>query len=161
MKTIKKVGKVSSTKNKNQKMQDSRKIAINSCYGGFGLSPKAIHRLACRLGKPCYFFTRDCINNGESKYVYQYTPVDGYPTGIMWYAFTVKDPENHEYKDIVIKYPEDRSNPDLIAVIEELGEEANGLYAEIKIVKIPSDVKWEINEYDGLEHIAEIHQTWQ
>jgi len=48
----------------------------------------------------------------------------------------------------------------LIAVIEELGEEANGRCAEIAIVEIPDDVEWEVDEYDGKEWVAEIHRTW-
>jgi hypothetical protein len=49
----------------------------------------------------------------------------------------------------------------LIAVIEEMGvAEASGKYAEITIVEVPDDVKWHIDEYDGIEHVAEDHRTW-
>ena len=48
----------------------------------------------------------------------------------------------------------------LIAVVEELGEAADGGCAELKIVEIPDGVNWQIEEYDGLEHIAEVHRTW-
>lgn len=53
-----------------------------------------------------------------------------------------------------------RNDPVLIAVIEYLGEEANWKYADIKIVDIPDNVKWEIMEYDGKEWVAEVHRTW-
>jgi hypothetical protein len=54
-----------------------------------------------------------------------------------------------------------RDDPDLIRVIEELGQQANGRFAKLKIVEIPSDVKWQIDEYDGLEWVAECHRTWR
>jgi hypothetical protein len=48
----------------------------------------------------------------------------------------------------------------LIAVVEELGEAANGWAASLKIVEIPDGVEWFIHEYDGREHVAERHRTW-
>ncbi len=54
----------------------------------------------------------------------------------------------------------DRSNPQLVAIVEELGEEANGMFAHLGIVEIPDDVEWQIEEYDGSEWVAEKHRTW-
>lgn len=54
-----------------------------------------------------------------------------------------------------------RTDPDLIEVIERLGNEANGRHAELKVVEIPDDVEWKIEEYDGQEWIAEEHRTWR
>lgn len=54
----------------------------------------------------------------------------------------------------------DRDDPDLVRVVEELGEEADGTFAKLKVVEIPDDVKWDIEEYDGSEWIAEVHRTW-
>ena len=53
-----------------------------------------------------------------------------------------------------------RSNKLLIQVIEELGKEADGSFAKLKIVEVPDDVKWRIQEYDGIEWIAERYRTW-
>ena len=55
---------------------------------------------------------------------------------------------------------DNRADTLLIRVVEELGEEANGDYAELKVVEIPDDVAYDVQEYDGLEWIAEVHQTW-
>lgn len=159
MKITKKLGKVYSVKTKSPKAAKPKtvSVAINNCYGGFSLSPKAVHLLACRQGKPCYFFTTDYIIHSETKYV----PVEGYPEGMFWAAFTVKDPENHECGDIDIdQHPLDRTNPVLIEIIQELGDAANGECSKIKIVEVPADVKWEIQEYDGMEWVAEKHRTW-
>lgn len=54
----------------------------------------------------------------------------------------------------------DRDDPALLAVVAELGEDASGKHAKLQVVEIPDDVEWEIEEYDGIEHIAEAHRTW-
>lgn len=53
-----------------------------------------------------------------------------------------------------------RNNPILVEIVEELGESANTRFSELKVVEIPDDVEWEIEEYDGNEWIAEKHRTW-
>lgn len=54
----------------------------------------------------------------------------------------------------------ERNDPDLVAVVEILGEKANGRCADLKIVEIPDDVIWYVNDYDGLETIDEQHRSW-
>jgi hypothetical protein len=54
-----------------------------------------------------------------------------------------------------------RNDPILVEIVEQLGEAANGDFAELKVVKIPDDVQWTIEEYDGNEWIAEKHRTWK
>ena len=55
----------------------------------------------------------------------------------------------------------ERDDPRLVALVEKLGSEAvSGDDADLDIVEIPDDVKWQIEEYDGLEHVAEVHRTW-
>lgn len=53
-----------------------------------------------------------------------------------------------------------RDDPYLIKVIKELGIAANGPHANLKIVEIPGDIEWLIQEYDGAEWVAEAHRTW-
>ena len=54
-----------------------------------------------------------------------------------------------------------RDDPVLVRVIEELaGEEAGGSAAVLKVVRVPADVNWCIQEYDGQEWVAEQHRTW-
>lgn len=56
---------------------------------------------------------------------------------------------------------EKRSCPELLRVIDEMGiEAARGRMAKLKVVEVPDDVKWHIEEYDGLEWVAEEHRTW-
>ena len=48
-----------------------------------------------------------------------------------------------------------RNDPILVEIVEQLGEAADGDYAKLKVVDIPDDVPWTIEEYDGAEWIAE------
>ena len=54
----------------------------------------------------------------------------------------------------------DRNDPNLVRVVQELGEAADTPYSQLKIVEVPAGVKWHIHEYDGLEHVAEDHRIW-
>lgn len=72
-----------------------------------------------------------------------------------------------EYKNItnpewIPSYEFARDDATLISVIEKIGTEAaSGRYATLKIVEIPDDVNWYIEEHDGMEWVAERHQTWK
>ena len=93
-----------------------KRIAINKCFGGFGLSDEALDLYKAKTG----------MKKDDEVYVWD------------------------------IK----RDDPDLIEIIEELGPMAYGASAELKIVEIPDDVKWGIEEYDGIEWVSELHRTW-
>jgi len=53
-----------------------------------------------------------------------------------------------------------RNDPHLVSVVEQLGDDANGRYAELAVVEIPDDVEWHIEDYDGMESIHENHESW-
>ena len=57
-------------------------------------------------------------------------------------------------------HEESRTDERLVKCVEELGAEANGDCAELKVVEIPDDIDWYIHEYDGLESIHEYHRSW-
>jgi hypothetical protein len=46
-----------------------------------------------------------------------------------------------------------RHDPDLVAVVEMLGERANGDYAKLAICEIPDGARYRIDEYDGAESV--------
>jgi len=119
------------------------KVAINRCFGGFGLSDEAFEKLLERKG---IAFEKETDANHSWGSSYYKEGMCGEEDGYLSYY----------------EFCENRSDPDLIAVIEELGEQANGFAAEIVIVDIPDDLNgnWYIHEYDGLEHVAERHRTW-
>lgn len=52
-----------------------------------------------------------------------------------------------------------RDDPVLVELVETMPDAA-GKYSTLKVVEVPNDVDWVIEEYDGLEWIAERHRTW-
>ena len=117
------------------------KIVLNKCYGGFGLSDKAHDRLI-ELGVKYYESFDDLPKNNKELYV-----VKRASYGFGKYYSNFSDTNN-------------RSNELLIQVVEELGEEASGRFGELEIIEIPDDVIWEIDDYDGIETLHEIHRSW-
>ena len=101
------------------------KVLYNSKYGGFGISEKAVRRLR-ELG---YKEAFDIILPEETKL----QKTRGRFIHENYYVYS-------------------RTDPLLVRVIEELGEEANGKYSNIKIGFAPKGF-WEIDEYDGLERL--------
>ena len=157
----------------NPYISDDMKIAINVQHGGFGLSPKGIALLHEKKGMPCYFFsnrldTQDqplTLAQAESERLWG------------WMCYTVPNPQDYNLDQCdedgryveankraqeigAFDYENNRSDADLVAVIEELGDAANSRFAKLKVVEIPDGVDYIIEEYDGLEHIAEKHRTW-
>ena len=121
------------------------KIVINRCWGGFDLSDEAIEAVLDRKGI-AWEKTPSKYALGNSEY---------------WAKGFCCDPEHQ--LDIYEWWllTEKRSDPDLVAVVEQLGEDANTDSSELKVVEIPDGVDWEIQDYDGMEHIAEKHRIWR
>ncbi|MHA1852724.1 MAG: hypothetical protein ACTSUF_04350 [Candidatus Heimdallarchaeaceae archaeon] len=120
----------------------TKKVVINKCYGGFGLSNEAYEELI-KMGIPCEKYDVEKDKKGE----YKNKKV------ILTHDFS-----SHEYFDEWTRY--NREDPLLIAVVEKLGERANGIAAKLEIIEIPADVDYEIEEYDGVEWVSEKHRTW-
>lgn len=134
------------------------KIIINRCYGGFSLSEKGLYKYAKLRGMKLY------PQEGEySHKTYWTVPPSKWLKEIDWLSASLEERKkyNEKYNSLTI-YDRDikRDDPLLVKVVEILGEEANGAYAKLEVVNVPSKIKWEIKEYDGLEHIAEVHRTW-
>lgn len=53
-----------------------------------------------------------------------------------------------------------RTASELVQVVEKLGEKVNDNYSKLEVVKVPDDVDWYIDDYDGYETIAEKHRRW-
>jgi len=68
----------------------------------------------------------------------------------------------NELTDRNVKYHWDipRNDPMLVQMVEELGEEANNRYSDLKVVNIDDDIAWYIHDYDGMEEIHETHRSW-
>jgi hypothetical protein len=102
------------------------KLVINDCYGGYGLSEKAVLRYA-ELKGLMLDFDRDA-----------------------WYTHYRLNGEYWNEQLIL------RNDPMLVQAVEELGDLANGDCAKLKIVEVPAGTKYRITEYDGLEDVETI-----
>ena len=117
-----------------------KKVVIDTKFGGFGLSDEGIRMYGELKGLILKVVDADKYSFTEYKYY-----VDG-----------IED-EDHYFSDDEI----DREDPCLIQTVLNLEERSYGQHAILKVVEIPEDVQYWIHEYDGLEHIAEIHRTWR
>ena len=133
------------------------KIVISRCYGGFGISDTAFERYLDLKGVTWY--------KGETDYgssEYYNVPVEEYKA--LYELCKAKPVGPDRFKEVnglyISPYDIKRDDPILVQVVEELGEESWGEYAELKIVNVPDDVVWEIDDYDGMESISEVHRRW-
>lgn len=132
-----------------------RKVVINRCYGGFGLSEKAVRRYFEIVGKPIFVETK---NSFGTNYYYFCEPSEFHKLHLE----AKKTGDYSKTNDLYFSdYSIERDDPVLIQVVEELCEEANGNHAELRIVEIPDDINYIIEEYDGFESIHEEHRVWR
>lgn len=134
------------------------KIAINKCYGGFGVSTEALKKLIALNSKTVEVHKEDEYFVGSRKEEAYGKAVDA-GDGYLKDGFV-----NVLYKDGKIysfnAAEEYRSDPALIQVIEEMGDAANEKWSKIKIIEIPDGTSYEISDYDGMERVEERHQAW-
>lgn len=138
------------------------KIVVNRCFGGFGVSNKAKYEIGKRKGMNINFYEE--IMSGSYD-VIGFKKVDIENDG--WGAITVdgdfgdKATNDQIYENVVLcDYNMDRTDKDLVYVVETIGEEADGNCASLEVVEIPDGVKWFIDDYDGIETIHEQHRSW-
>ena len=115
-----------------------KKVVINDCHGGFGLSHEAVVKYS-HLCKESITF--DSTESTLLPYVY--------------YKMNGNNREHWHAKNIK------RDDPILVMLVEQMGYYVNDKFSELKVVEIPDDVNWYVEEYDGLEWVAEVHRTWR
>jgi hypothetical protein len=118
------------------------KIVINRCYGGFGLSEAAMRLYAEKMGLPFYVWQDPKYPGSSFK---SYFTAD--PSGMT-------EIDNDFYRKYALcDFGIERTDPVLVEVVEELGEKANGMCAELYIEEVPAGTFYRIDEYDGMESI--------
>ena len=110
------------------------KVVINKCFGGFDVSPEAYRIIADRKG---WIVEKDDWGN------------------CCW-----RGEKQGTERSYLVGSDLDRTDSDLIQVVEVLKDQANGRHSELAVVEIPDGIDWYIGEYDGLETIHERHRTW-
>lgn len=139
------------------------KVVINKCYGGFGLSHDAVMRYGELKGIKLY---PEKHPEYPSLTTYWTVPPDSRLAPLSnaaFYAAKLEDSIEYNRKyaaQTLYDRAIPRDDPALVQVVEELGKKAGGDYSDLRVVEIPDDVSWEIDEYDGMEHVAESHRTW-
>ena len=133
------------------------KILINTCFGGYNLSHEAMLRYAELKGIAVY-----PENNLGSLYTYWLVPENERVDQSNWHSMSKEEQKASDklYEEQTLCNSGFRTDPTMIQVVEELGTKANRRFAKLKIVEIPDGMNYTIEEYDGKEHIAEVHRTW-
>lgn len=120
------------------------KIIVNRCYGGFGISDEACDWLIKNKGWKVSEYLKDgnTLKDKSAKLTKTDNPK------IYGKYWTVYDRD------------EMRINKDVIECVEALKEKASSNLAKLVVIEIPDDVKWEMDEYDGIESVHEVHRSW-
>jgi hypothetical protein len=127
------------------------KVVYNACYGGFGLSKEAVQR---------YWEIKDqqvWIEDERWEFnVYLVPPEERLKPLSTQEIFAMSKDERIAYNEAYSAqswYYGDvvRHDPALVQVVEELGDKANGMCANLTIKEV--DGPYRIEEYDGFESV--------
>lgn len=147
------------------------KIVVNKCYGGFSISLEALKELVKRNAAcvesctPKHYYGGDNDkyhrkDEWEQKWNEDFKRFEDIGDGFM----ADKRRQYNVYKDGLLyslksRY-DMRTDKDLVDVVEKMGEAANGWAADLRIVDVPDNIQWEIDDYDGIETVHELHRSW-
>lgn len=135
------------------------KIVYNACFGGFGLSDLAVKAYAKRKGWTLF------VENDDKYGFTQYWRVgpdarSGVLEGEAWHRATQaqREESNRLYSELCFSPREiDRTDPDLVAVVEQLGDKANDRFAKLEVAEVPTGERYRIDEYDGNETVMTVN----
>ena len=140
------------------------KVVINNQHGGFSLSKEGFVRYCELKGLPCYI-EEDTKYSSLGIFTCWTVPKEERVADQEDKFYTMSMDERQEYNR---QYREQtltcrdfaRNDPALVQLVEENSKKYEGRHSTLKVVEIPDDVEFEIEEYDGLEWVAEKHRTW-
>lgn len=135
-----------------------KKVILNKCFGGFGVSKEAYELYAKKKEISLFRYKPENLIKG----IYTYATDDN-----IYYFYFTKDFGDHAYisNEDFKKYflnlgMNSREDKTLIEVVEELDEKANDTSSDLKIVKIPDDLDYVIDDYYGFETLHQKVQEW-
>ena len=120
-----------------QHLRGYRDVVINNRHGRFGLSRDAQIAWLQRSKIPYTLIARDDRHSDQ-----------------RWGPHIIVN-QRHWYDNMI-----PRDDPVLVDLVKELGKDACNTDSSLQVVRIPADVEWVIEEYDGKEWISEVHRTW-
>lgn len=136
------------------------KIVINT-GSGFYLTHKAVMRYAELTKMKLTGYLHDHTRHWYKKYNSSDKKEEWTEQFLDYYVDTDLDiiAENDHLIENFFPLFLDRTDPSLIQVVEELKDTEQ---LELKIVEVPEDVKWKIEEYEmGPECVREISRVWK
>ena len=119
-------------------LRSDQEIVINTCYGGFSLSRTALIEYLEKTGTE-----------------YSLQPQPDRDTQLRLGDRIFVNGNMFDHHSI------NRDDPALVNVVRQLGSKSWGENAKLKIIKIPRNVDWYIDDYDGKEWVAEKHRIWR
>lgn len=131
------------------------KLVINKCYGGFSLSLKALADYYKRKhsDSEVYFYLRKYNRDGNVEYIKcSAENADIVLSEDFGNKVLIDRSSDLFFQHVISDCDMPRYDKDLIDVVETLGDEANGRFAELQVVEIDDD-RYRIIEYDGLESV--------
>lgn len=149
-------------------------LVINRCFGGFSLSDAAYEKLI-EWGVPVRKYVeqqRDPMsrlylpepqNDGEVIFDRELTPVGESEFNDIYHKYKGQTSITERYWETWLSGR--RDHPLLVRVVKELGAGhrtgASGACADLAVIEIPDGTEYTIEEYDGVEHVAEVHRAWR
>lgn len=137
-----------------------KKVILNKCFGGFDVSKEAYMLYAKKKGLTLYLYESEFINR---KFIYKKVNDDN----SIFRHYFIKDMgdnveiSNEDYEKYCLYLKDEhREDPILIEAVEELGEKASGRFGNLKVVEIPDDLEYVIDEYDGIETLHQKVEEW-
>ena len=135
-----------------------KKVILNKCFGGFDVSKKGYELYAKKKGLSLYWYE----NIDFKSNTYEKDTNDNLFKTCFTKDFgdeAIISNENYEKYSLYLRddYREDAT---LIEVVEELKGEASGRLGDLKIVEIPDNLEYEMDEYDGIETLHQKVETW-
>ena len=146
------------------------KIILNKCYGGFDVSPAGYQLYAKKKGFELYPYI--ITSDPEFKYdvdKYYYKKIKWEETRYGSVHYLKKDLGDEISKELFEEIADNdyfwisskyRTDSTLIEVVEELGNKASGPCGELRVVEIPDDLDYVIDEYDGIETLHQRVKEW-
>lgn len=136
------------------------KVVYNSDFGGFSLSGKAIRYFMELKGKTIFAYRKEGntyqkIENPTDEDLDAWDVVTfdkDFGKSFNNYGSEHDDHYVSGYISTEGDYP--RHDPELVKTVEDLGSEANGSHAHLKIKELKGN-RYVIDEYDGSERVVE------
>lgn len=146
------------------------KIILNKCYGGFEVSPAGYKLYAKKKGFELYPYVLKAAPGFEYNVEsYYYKKIKWEEIGHSSIHYLKKDYGDKISRELFKEIADDdyfwinstyRTDSTLIEVVEELGQKASGPCGELRIVEIPDDLDYVIDEYDGIETLHQRVKEW-